>query len=160
LTDEKTVKEETLEEFTLTYKKENADATDEQIKAAWEASQLVGLNLSEKISKMMDDYGGMLIEQMEQRLQKRVDEVVEETQDELVAAIRKGVGLDDDPVIHLSEVSSVVRKILLEKEGGEGKKSTEETEKGPDGHKADGVETKTGYGFNDEPLKKAGRHWG
>ena len=126
-------KEETLEEFTAAYKVKNPDATDEEIKAAYDAKQLEGMNLTDKITKMMDDYGVMLIKQMEARLATRIDEVVAATQDELVAAIRKGVGLDEDPVIHLSEVSAVVRKMLLEKDGGEGKRTPNDPGAGPGG---------------------------
>jgi len=121
----------TLEIFTEEYKKTNPDATDEAIKAAWEVEQVKNLNLTEKITKTMDDYGEMLIKQMEVRLQKRIEEVVASTQDELVGAIRKGVGLEDDPVIHLSEVTSVVRKILLDGDGG--KKTLEKEGGGPPG---------------------------
>lgn len=124
--------EQTLEEFTTAYKTENPDATDEDIKTAWDEKQLEGLNLTDKITKMMDEYGEMLVKQMEARLATRIDEVVAATQDELVGAIRKGVGLEEDPVIHLSEVTSVVRKILLEKDG-DGKQTGDDHGKGPAG---------------------------
>jgi len=130
-------KEETFEEFTATYKETNPDATDEDIKALWDAKQTEGLNLTEKVTKMMDEYGNMLIKQLEVRLTARVDELVKSTQDELVASIRKGVGLDKDPVVHLSEVTEVVRKMLLEKDGGDGKQTTDDKGKGPDGKPAD-----------------------
>lgn len=127
----------TLEEFTATYKETNPDATDEDIKAAYDASLLEGMNLTEKVVQVMDDYGKMLMTQMKATLEKQMAEVVKSTQDELVTAIRKGVGLDDDPVIHLSEVNSLVRKMLLEKEGGDGKKTGEGKDKGPGGNADD-----------------------
>ncbi len=126
------VNEKTLEEFTTTYKETHSEATDEEIKTAYDESLLADMNLTDKVSKVMDDYGTMLIQQMEVRLQKRVDEVIKSTQDELVASIRKGVGLDDDPVIHLSEVSEVVRKMIL-KQSGDGKKTIEIEKGGPEG---------------------------
>ncbi len=119
------------EEFAVAYRKINPTATDKDVMLAWSVEQAGGLNLTDKISKVMDDYGVMLIGQMEVRLQKRIDEVVASTQDELVGAIRKGVGLDDDPVIHLSEVTSVVRKILLDQDAG--KKTLEKTGDGSPG---------------------------
>ena len=128
------VNEKTLEEFTATYKETNPEASDEDIKAAYDASLLEGMNLTDKVSKVMDDYGKMLIKQMEARLQAKIDDVIKSTQDELVASIRKGVGLDDDPVVHLSEGSAVVRKMILEKDGGDGKKTAELEKGGPDGH--------------------------
>ncbi len=151
------VNEKTLEEFTATYKETNPDATDEDIKAAYDESLLEGMNLTEKVVKVMDDYGAMLMTQMKATLQKQMDEVVKNTQDELVAAIRKGVGLDEDPVIHLSEVSSLVRKMLLEKEAGTGKKTGEETSAGPEGQ---GIEkAKPGFGFDDEKELPTGGYW-
>jgi len=128
--------EKTLEEFTTAHRETNPDATDEDIKALWDAEQVKDLNLTEKITKVMDDYGSMLIKQMEVRLATRIDEIVKATQDELVGAIRKGVGLDEDPVVHLSEVTSVVRKLLLEKD--EGKKTTDGDEAGPEGKPVEG----------------------
>lgn len=126
-------KEETIEEFTAAYKEENPGASDEDIQAAYDAKQAEGLNLTEKVIKVMDDYGTMLMSQMKASLEKQMAEVVAATQDELVAAIRKGVGLDEDPVVHLSEVSSYVRKILLEKEAGDGKKTGDDAGAGPGG---------------------------
>lgn len=120
-------------QFAVSYKKDNPKATDKDIKAAWDAKQVEGMNLTEKVTKMMDEYGTLLIKQMEARLQTRIDEIVKATQDELVGAIRKGVGLDEDPVIHLSEVTSVVRKMLLEKD--EGKQTTDTPGDGPGGVK-------------------------
>lgn len=118
-------------QFAVSYKKDNPKATDKDIKAAWDAEQVKDLNLTEKITKMMDEYGTMLIKQMEVRLATRIDEIVAATQDELVGAIRKGVGLEEDPVVHLSEVTSVVRKMLLEKD--EGKKTGDGEGDGPGG---------------------------
>ena len=127
---------ETLEEFTIAYKEENPDATDEDITAAWEAKQVEGMNLTDKVITVMDDYGKMLMAQMKASLVKQMDEVVKATQDELVAAIRKGVGLEEDPVIHLSEVNALVRKMLLEKD--DGKKTTDDGGEGPPGKPAEG----------------------
>ncbi len=120
-----------VEEFTVEYRKTNPKATDKDVMLAWSVEQAKDLNLTDKISKVMDDYGSMLITQMEVRLQKRIDEVIAATQDELVGAIRKGVGLDEDPVIHLSEVTSVVRKILLDQDSG--KKTLDKGGDGPPG---------------------------
>ena len=117
--------EETIETFSANYKVKHPEATDADIKKAWDERPK---NLTEKIVAVMNDYGETLIKQMEARLMTRVDEVVKATQDELVGAIRKGVGLDEDPVIHLSEVTAVVRKILLDAQTP-GKKTGEVAEK-------------------------------
>lgn len=129
--------EKALEEFATTYKETNPDATDEDIKALWDAKQTADMNLTEKVIKVMDDYGDMLTNQIEVKLLARMDEVVKEVQDELVSAIRKGVGLDDDPVIHLSEVQGLVRKMLLEKDSG--KKTADDDGAGPEPKPADDV---------------------
>ncbi len=112
-----------LSQFAVAHRKTNPKATDNDIKLAWGIEQSKDLNLTEKITRVMDDYGTMLINQTEAKLQKKIDEVVAATQDELVSAIRKGVGLTDDPVIHLSEVQEVVRKMFLDQDLG--KKTTD-----------------------------------
>ncbi len=151
------VNEKTLEEFTTTYKETHPKATDEEIKSAYDESLLEGMNLTDKVSKVMDDYGKMLITQMEARLQKKIDDVIKSTQDELVASIRKGVGLDDDPVIHLSEVSEVVRKMIL-KQSGDGKK-TNEIEKGGPGGQGEKPPVEKFIDDTTE-LGSRGGHWG
>jgi len=144
----------TLEEFTIAYKEENPDATDEDIKAAWDAAQVEGMNLTDKVITVMDDYGKMLMAQMKASLVKQMDEVVKATQDELVAAIRKGVGLEEDPVIHLSEVNALVRKMLLEKD--DGKKTTDDGGEGPPGKPAEGELRKFDMDKRFDELMKGG----
>lgn len=133
-------KEKTLEEFTTAFKVDNPKATDEEIKAAYDESLLEGMNLTEKVVAVMDDYGKMLMAQMKATLQKQMDEVVKSTQDELVAAIRKGVGLDEDPVVHLSEVTAVVRKMLLDADSG--KQTADDPGTGPGGEPAPDGDTR------------------
>lgn len=52
----------------------------------------------------------------EKKLETRLAAVVKEKEDEAVVSLRKGLGLNEDPAIHLSEIEGLVRKILLDKE--------------------------------------------
>lgn len=62
----------------------------------------------------------------EKKLEERLSVITKEKEDEAVTALRKGLGLTKDPVIHLSEMEGMVRKILLDKEP-HGKRTLTET---------------------------------
>jgi len=47
-------------------------------------------------------------------LKTSIDKIVKEQQDEAVKALKEGLGLEKDPVIHTSEIPGMIRKILLE----------------------------------------------
>lgn len=67
----------------------------------------------DRVVGVMKEYGETLADQVKKDIQDDMKRVVKETKDELVGSIRKGLGLEKDPVIHLSEVEGIVRKIVL-----------------------------------------------
>lgn len=70
--------------------------------------------LRNRILAVMKEYGDTLADGIKQDIQDRMDKVVQETRDEMVESLRKGLGLEKDPVVHLSEVEGMVRKIVLD----------------------------------------------
>jgi hypothetical protein len=89
--------------------------------------------LRNQILGIMKEYGETLADEVKRDIKTEMDKVVKNTKDELVGSIRKGLGLEKDPVVHLSDVEGLVRKIVLD--GSEhGKRSeTETTDKPTEG---------------------------
>ena len=86
--------------------------------------------LGDKLIAVMKEYTDASIAKAKMNTEKRLAEVQEETEKELIESIRKGLGLQKDPVVHLSEVEGMVRKILLDKEP-HGKRTITETGEKP-----------------------------
>jgi hypothetical protein len=126
--------EETLEECMIRVKAENPDISDEDARAkctAQPAPEPEGNGEAEKslhdqILAVMKDYGNTIVAQVKKDIEAKMQTVIKDTRDEMVTSIRKGLGLEKDPTVHLSEVEDLVRKIILEK-SPHGKRSATET---------------------------------
>jgi len=96
-------------------KEENPEMTDEAARGqctaqpAPEAEKALG----DKLIAVMKEYTDHAIEEAKANTAKRIEAVKNETENELIDSIRKGLGLNKDPVVHLSEVEGLVRKIVL-----------------------------------------------
>ena len=97
-------------------KAENPEMTDEAARAQCtkEPPAEAEKNLQTQIIGVMKEYGKTLAEQIKTDIHTQMDKVIKETKDEMVSGIRKGLGLEKDPVLHLSEIEGVVRKIVLD----------------------------------------------
>jgi len=113
-------------------------------------------NLTEQISELMKEYGKTLSEQIKSDIKKEMDKVVEDTKKEAVEAIRRGIGLDKDPVIHLSEVEGMVRKIVLENTESGKRTETVTKDKPAEGPAAEKPPVKPATEIFDELMKKKG----
>jgi len=82
--------------------------------------------LRNQILGVMKEYGEKLADEVKLDIRTEMDKVVKNTKAELVSDIRKGLGLTKDPVIHLSEVEGLVRKIVLN-DSEHGKRSETKT---------------------------------
>ena len=135
-------------------KAENADVTDEQLKAAWDSQR--DETLHEQITRMMIEYGDAMSQTFRDDMEKRIKEIVAETNAALVKEIRAGVGLDSDPTVKLSEVKAIVNKLLLDgaKAKGDGH-NPEDLEEGRDGDKPDAGKVDMGKA-HDELVKERG----
>ena len=108
--------EETLEQCMARVKEENPEMTDEQARGQCTAKPApeAEKGLRNQILAVMKEYGDTLAEQIKKDIATKMDTVVKETRDEMVNSLRKGLGLEHDPVVHLSEVEGMVRKIVLD----------------------------------------------
>lgn len=80
------------------------------------------MNLKDAVVNIMKEYGKVLVEDLKKDVVGEMKAEVQGIKAEMVAGLRKGVGLEKDPVVHLSEIEGLVRKVVL-KETPHGKKS-------------------------------------
>ena len=109
--------EETLEQCMARVKAEHPEMSDEDARAQCTqkpTEEAAEKNLQTQIIGVMKEYGKTLAEQIKTDIRTEMDKVIQETKDEMVNGIRKGLGLEKDPVLHLSEIEGVVRKIVLD----------------------------------------------
>lgn len=108
--------EETEEQCIARVKAEKPELSDEDARAqcTQKPEGEAEKGLRDQILSVMKEYGDNLAEQIKKDIKVKMDEVVKQTRDEMVGSLRKGLGLEKDPVVHLSEVEGMVRKIVLD----------------------------------------------
>jgi len=110
--------EETVEECVARVKSENEGISDEDARAKCTkeppAESEAEKGLKTQILGVMKEYGDKLAVDIKKDIEEKMKQVVEETRDEMVQGIRKGLGLEHDPTVRLSEVEGIVRKMVLE----------------------------------------------
>jgi hypothetical protein len=89
--------------------------------------------LGDKLIAVMKEYTDDAIAKAKVNTIKRIEQVKKETENELIDSIRKGLGLNKDPVVHLSEVEGMVRKIMLGEKPHGKRSETSTPEKPSDG---------------------------
>ena len=126
--------EETVEQCMVRVKEEHPEMTDEAARAQCtkeppaEAETEKGfmnrlmLVFEEAMEKKMSTFWT--------EVEKRMDEAVKKVQDQAVTGLRKGLGVSEDPVVHLSEIEGLVRKVTLEA-SGHGKRTETLTKEKP-----------------------------
>jgi hypothetical protein len=106
---------DTQEEFTAHMKSLFPSASDADILAAWERHS--SKSLTERIVETMNDYGENLVLGLQSEFQATLKEQMATQQDAMVEGIRKGLGLESDPTIHLKELDVIVRDLVLKYAG-------------------------------------------
>jgi hypothetical protein len=96
-------------------------------------SNTTELPINEKLIAVMKEYMNEMMTQFKADVEKRLSEEKLNIENELVSSVRTGLGIQKDPVIHLSEVEGVVRKIVLNSAPEAKKTLTETTDKPSDG---------------------------
>jgi len=104
-----------------------------QMQAAKTKPIATELPINEKLIAVMKEYMDETMKQFKVDIEKRLTEEKLNIENELVSSVRTGLGIQKDPVIHLSEVESVVRKIVLNNTGEAKKTLTETPDKPSDG---------------------------
>jgi hypothetical protein len=72
------------------------------------------LTLEQRIMGVMQDVVNTKIKALEQKLDDQIKDLVKAKEAEMETALRKGFGLEHDPVIHQSELYAAIRKAALE----------------------------------------------
>lgn len=104
------------------------------------------LPINEKMVQVMKEYVAEIMTQFKADIEKRLVEEKKSIEDELVNSVRTGLGIQKDPVVHLSEVEGMVRKIVLDNKGEAKKSITETPEKPAQGATAETkIDTETAF---------------
>jgi len=74
------------------------------------------------------------LDERDKRLDTKILETIAERDVQVEQAVRKGLGADMDPAIHMSDLHGYVRKFLLEKADTDKRTPAKEGEKGPEGN--------------------------
>jgi hypothetical protein len=81
---------------------------------AEKAAKTVDLNLTQRIDAVIRDVFDLKIAALEKRIDTKIEELLKGKEVEMELALRKGFGLDSDPVIHQSDLVAAIRKASLE----------------------------------------------
>lgn len=113
--------EETMEQCVARHMAADENLTEEQAHAICEEERKPPAPAEEKafMDKLMavfDEAIDLKMQKFWTEVNKRINDAIEKVQDQAVEALRKGMGVSKDPVIHLSELPGLVRKMQLEQQ--------------------------------------------
>ncbi len=112
--------------------------------------------LTERIFSVIEDALNKKLEAFEKKIDEKIDTILKTKEVEVEKALRKGFGLEQDPVVHMSELISYGRKLALEK--GESDKRTPGKEGGgPEGATAEPTGVDAIFKATEEQLKARGK---
>ncbi len=77
------------------------------------------LTLEQRIMNVMKDVVETKVKALEVELDKKIDDILKAKEVEMEHALRKGFGLENDPVIHQSDLIAALRKAALDQGTGE-----------------------------------------
>lgn len=110
---------------------------EEKSKTVIETVEKGNLNLEQRIMGVMKDVIDTKILALEKALDEKIDNILKSKEIEMEQALRKGFGLEQDPVIHKSDLIAALRKASLE-QSEPAKKTPAAIEKaGPTGSKSE-----------------------
>jgi hypothetical protein len=91
-------------------------------------------SLEKRIENVIKDVLEVKLKALEASMDKKIEEILKTKEVEMEQALRKGFGLEQDPVIHQSDLVTALRKAALEKT--DNTRSPAAAEKaGPEGNK-------------------------
>ena len=79
-----------------------------------EVEQKTITNMKDAIVTQMNEYGEKIVKDLQKEFDKQVGEIMAKQEAELIKGIREGLGLDDNPVVHLKDLQAIVRDMVLE----------------------------------------------
>lgn len=140
------------------------NATEKQLDDAWERHS--STTLTDQIVAATQSYGEMLVKELQAKFDKQLEETLAEQQQAIVDGVRKGLGIDDNPAIHLKDLDGIVRDLVM-KHSDPGKKGKAGDEGTPEQPGNTGDDEPYTFDFSkrlEEDLKNRGapgvRTWG
>lgn len=117
-------------------RKENLTETPKTETPSAEAkASTAEFNLTQRIEAVIKDALESKLKAMEANIDAKIEAILKAKEVEVEQALRKGLGVESDPVIHQSDLISAIRKASLET-AETAKKTPAATEKaGPEGNK-------------------------
>lgn len=92
------------------------------------------LGFEQRMENLMKDVFDVKFKAFEAKIDTKLDELLKTKEVEMEQALRKGFGLETDPVIHKSDLVSALRKAAVEKTEKE-RAPVAEVKAGPEGNK-------------------------
>jgi len=89
--------------------------------------------LIDRIMGVMSDVMTKKLDDFEKKIDTKIDGILKTKEVEIEQALRKGFGLEQDPVVHMSDMITYGRKMALEKADTGKRTPGKEGEKGPEG---------------------------
>ncbi len=77
------------------------------------SAKATDLTLTQRIDHVIRDVLDAKLKALELSMDKKIDDILKSKEVEMEAALRKGFGLDHDPVIHQSDLVAALRKAAL-----------------------------------------------
>jgi len=111
---------DTKEAFDAFMKARHPDIPTADLEKAWAVH--ANKDLTSRIVDTMNVYGETLVKDMQERFAEMVQLKVKEQEQAIVQGIMEGLGIDTNPVAKISDVETIVRKIMVEN-GVAGRKS-------------------------------------
>ena len=100
-----------------------------------ETAKALDFNLTQRIENVIKDVFSLKIAALETRMDQKIEELLKGKEVEMEQALRKGFGLDTDPVIHQSDLVAAIRKAALENADPTKRTPAPTKKAGPDGNK-------------------------
>jgi hypothetical protein len=94
----------------------------------------IDFNLTQRIESVIKDVFSIKIAALEKRMDEKIEELLKGKEVEMEQALRKGFGLDNDPVIHQSDLVAALRKAALDNTEPNKKTPAPKEKAGPDGN--------------------------
>ena len=111
--------------------KTSPPAASEAVKAAQisDAAPLI-----DRIMNVMSEVMNKKLSDFEKKIDGKIDTILKGKEVEIEQALRKGFGLENDPVVHMSDMIEYGRKLALDKAETAKRTPGAETPGGPDGN--------------------------
>jgi len=108
-------------------------ADDKCTMPAPEQKAVKDLNLTERIEAVIKDVLDLKLSALEKAMDTKIEDILKAKEVEMESALRKGFGLDNDQVIHQSDLVAAIRKAALENAETAKRTPAPKEKAGPDG---------------------------